>query len=227
MASVDNRRRTLSDFEQARQAAILTLGTTNLATVCETDRFDTGWSPVVSGGSPTTSLAVSGGGTTARASTGTTMNSIAALQSGGGHIINGIGQKWFIRCRAKFEAVAGAGIQGFIGIMDLAASSNHVNVWMGLRTVTSATNFAIGRGAGGTIIPGATLDTSWHTFTLYTLGDSVLRGYMDGTAEASLSLSGWAPGNCLLAWSCWNPNDTTDVAIRMDTMAAYTDRSWY
>lgn len=166
--------------------------------------------------------ATSGG--VVRISTGATGASISSASTTAGAVQSEATTKWYVATRFRVITAVDAVAFALAGLINFA---NTKSLALGVIGALSAANFIVqydGNFAGSFVSLGVAIDTNFHVFEMYSLGDSVIRARIDGGAEVSAVQSAAPTDSLFQNFQVRNQGTAANRALEMDWFLSMTAR---
>lgn len=225
--------RALDEFLRSRAASLIGIGSDFKNVDFFMDDLDrctggvpVGWTASIAGtGAGAVNLTDEGGGVH-QATTGATAAS-HAYYVGGAPLIRAVGTvPWYHACRFKITTAVTAQSQLYCGLRDVTTTKTLAPGFWG---ALNAANFVVqydGNEAGSIINLGVAVDTAYHVFEMWGLGDSKLHAAIDyGPDLGGVTMSA-APANaCELTRRVFNGTDAVARTMRLDWVSVMARRT--
>lgn len=183
-----------------------------------------GWAPFNSGtGAHVTGLAATSGGVV-RVGTGATAGSISSASTVSGVVQSEATTRWYVAKRFRITTAVDAAALLNAGLSNFA---NNKTVMCGFNGALNATQFVLqydGNFAGSAQSFGVAVDTAFHVFEMYSLGDSAIRARMDGGAEVSAVQASAPTDSMFLNFQARNGVTAADRRLEMDWFLSMSAR---
>lgn len=174
-------------------------------------------------GARLTAVAGTAGGVV-RISTGATGASISSASTTAGAVQSEATTKWYAAQRFRVITAIDAVTFAIAGLVNFA---NTKTLAVGVIGALNAVNFIAqydGNFAGSSLNLGVPIDTAFHVFEMYCLGDSVIRARIDGGAEVSAVQSAAPTDSLFQNFQVRNQGTAANRALEMDWFLSMTAR---